>query len=184
MFSTLSSLSEFTTVKKNREDCLVPKPIRRFPSTVARSCIVVGYGNPNAGDDAVGQKVVARLKLLNLPHITACSVCQLTPELSGKLARTDVAIFVDACYRAQTNVLRISPLEACGCETTGSVLPAAGHSCDPRSLLALTQSVYGHFPQAWWVEVPANDFVMGHPLSDLAEQGVENAIQAIQQLIS
>ncbi|MEO0534314.1 MAG: hypothetical protein AAF215_10670 [Cyanobacteria bacterium P01_A01_bin.123] len=49
--------------------------------------------------------------------------------------------------------------------------------------MALTRSVYGHCPQAWWVEVPASDFTSAHNLSALAKRGGGNALQAIEALI-
>lgn len=157
--------------------------IDSFSSETDFIFVVIGYGNPNKGDDAIGQKVVAQLQVLKIPNLEAYSVNQLTPELSGKLARANIAIFVDACKLENTNAVRVKPLKACGMETTGSAVPGFGHSCSPCSLLALTQSVYGHVPRAWWVEVPANDFTIDHPLTNLAEQGIEQALQAISSLI-
>ena len=145
---------------------------------------MIGYGNPNKGDDAIGQQVVAQLQALNPPNLEAYSVNQLTPELSGKLAKADVAIFVDACKLKNTETVQVKSLDACGIETTGSALPGFGHSCNPCSLLALTQSVYGRFPRAWLVKVPAHDFTIGHSLSDLAEQGLTQALQTITSLMS
>jgi hydrogenase maturation protease len=147
------------------------------------SVIVIGYGNPQRGDDAIGQAVVAQVQALHLREIEACAVTRLTPELSSKLAAADCAIFVDACKLASTNV-RVKPITACGSEPSGSAVPASGHSCDPCSLLALASSAYGHCPQAWWVEVPASDFTVGHALSAVAEQGVTQAVRKIEKLIS
>lgn len=158
--------------------------IDRGSSETELTFIVIGYGNPHKGDDAIGQRVVTQLQELKPPNLEAYSVNQLTPELSGKLARANVAIFVDACKLKNTNTVQVRPLDTCGTETTGSALPGFGHSCSPCSLLALTQSVYGHFPKAWWVEVPADDFTIGQPLSDLAEQGVDQALQTIVALMS
>ena len=154
-----------------------------FSSETSPTFIVVGYGNPHRGDDAIGQKVVTQLQALNFPALEAYSVSYLTPELSSKLARANIAIFVDACKLSNAKTLQIKPLEPYGIEATGAALPGFGHSCSPCSLLALTQSVYGHFPKAWWVEVPASDFSMGQPLSDLAERGVEQALRTIASLI-
>ncbi|MEM7796523.1 MAG: hydrogenase maturation protease [Cyanobacteria bacterium P01_C01_bin.118] len=153
-------------------------------SEVSPAFVVIGYGNPNKGDDAIGQTVVAQLEELRTPNFEAYSVNQLTPELSSKLAKATVVIFVDACKLNNTDKVRVKPLDARGTETTGSALPGFGHSCSPCSLLALTQSVYGHCPKAWWIEVPANDFSVGHPLSDLAEKGVAQALQTIASLVS
>lgn len=145
--------------------------------------VVIGYGNPQRGDDAIGQTVVAHLQARSMPKVEAYAVPQLTPELSSKLAAADCVIFVDACKLANPDV-RVKPLTACGSEPAGSVVPALGHSCDPGSLLALTSSVYGRCPQAWWVEVPASDFTVGNALSALAEQGVTQALQEIEGLIN
>ncbi|MBE9069874.1 hydrogenase maturation protease [Leptolyngbya cf. ectocarpi LEGE 11479] len=155
-----------------------------FSSEASPTFVVIGYGNPDKGDDAIGQKVVAQLQKFKTPGLEAYSVTQLTPELSSKLAKASVTIFVDACKFKNTDTVQVKPLDACGTETTGSTLPGFGHSCSPRSLLALTQSVYGRFPKAWWVEVPANDFTIGHPLSAQAEQGVIQALQTIASLMS
>ena len=155
----------------------------RFSSDPTLAFVVIGYGNPHRGDDAIGQKVVAKLQALNPPNLEACSVTYLTPELSSKLARANVAIFVDAFKLKHTDTVQVKPLNASGTETTGSVLPAFGHSCNPCSLLALTQSVSGHFPKAWWVEVPAQDFTVGHPLSTLAERGIDQALKVIADLV-
>lgn len=154
-----------------------------FPSETGPTFVVVGYGNPHKGDDAIGQKVVDQLQASNFSTLKAYAVSSLTPELSSKLAHANVVIFVDACKLKNTDTIQVKSLEPSGTETAGSVVPGFGHSCSPSSLLALTQSVYGHFPKAWWVEVPASDFTMNRPLSDLAARGVEQALRAITSLI-
>jgi hydrogenase maturation protease len=146
------------------------------------SFLVIGYGNPTHGDDVMGQQVISQIQQLGLKNVGVCAVEQLTPELSAQLATVNYAIFVDACQMEQSDV-RISPLEACGSETTGSSVPGLGHSLHPCSLLALTHSVYKHHPQAWWVEVAAEDFRVGHPLSAQAQQNIQNAVEQIATLI-
>ena len=145
--------------------------------------VVLGYGNPQRGDDAIGWHVVSQVQALNLPNVEIQAVKQLTPELSEKLAAADFAFFVDACKFNCGDTVKVKPLDAYGCEPGGSGVPACGHGCDPATLLALTQSVYGRYPQAWWVEVPASHFQPDAGLSDLAKQGIVQALQAIQALI-
>jgi Ni,Fe-hydrogenase maturation factor len=60
----------------------------------------------------------------------------------------------------------------------------AAHSADPRSLLALTQAVYGRIPQAWWVLIPGENFELGDRLSPLAETGMAIALEEIAQLLA
>lgn len=57
------------------------------------------------------------------------------------------------------------------------------HSADPRSLLALTQAVYGRTPQAWWVLIPGENFELGDRLSPFAETSMAIALEKIHQLI-
>ncbi|MBE7383769.1 MAG: hydrogenase expression protein HypE [Leptolyngbya sp. SIO1E4] len=146
--------------------------------------VLIGYGNQQHGDDAIGPQIASLVDAMNLSNVKVHGVTQLTPELSGKLAEADYAIFVKACKMSDPADVRVTPLQAIGTETSGSSTPALGHSCDPQSLLALTQSVYGRHPQAWWVEVPATDFVTGHSPSDLAQQGLPRALQEITTLVA
>jgi len=155
-----------------------------FLSETGPTVVVIGYGNPQRGDDAIGQEVISHLQALKIPMVEAYAVTQLTPELSNKLAVADGVIFVDACKLGKADTVRVKPLTACGSEPAGSAVPASGHSCDPGSLLALTSSAYGRCPQAWWVEVPASDFTADNALSPLAERGVTQALQEIEGLIN
>jgi len=146
------------------------------------SLLVIGYGDPTHGDDAIGPQVSKMIQKLGLENVEVCALEQLRPELSTKLAKVDYAIFVDACQRSEAGV-KIKTLEACGLETAGSSVPGEGHSWPPCSLLALTQSVYGSYPKSWWVEVAARDFITGHPLSHQAKQSIQNAVEEIESLI-
>lgn len=152
--------------------------------TLDFNVVLIGYGNQQHGDDGIGPELATLVETLNLPGIKAYAVARLTPELSSKLAQADYAIFVDACKMPSTNQIRIKPLDAVGSATTGSSIPFSGHACDPRSLLALTHSVYGHHPQAWWFEVPATEFGDGCPTSETAERGMQSAFQEITALIT
>lgn len=145
---------------------------------------VIGYGNQLRDDDAIGPLIAARIAQWNLPYVRTVTVHQLTPELAETLAAVDCAIFVDACRTSRLHAdVRVTRLEPVGCETTGSSVPVLGHTSDPRSLLALTQSVYGRHPRAWWVEVPAEDFGVGDRLSSTAERGMADALEEIEGLI-
>ncbi len=144
------------------------------------SLLVIGFGNPTHGDNALGSQVTNLVQDLGLENVEVCAVEQLTPELSTKLATVDDAIFVDACYMEKAGV-KVSTIEACGLETAGS--SGWRHSLPPCSLLALTQSVYGCHPQSWHVEVAAQNFEPGHQLSPRAHQSIQNAVEQIESLI-
>ncbi len=135
--------------------------------------VAIGYGNNLRSDDGIGQKVANALHLANLKSL---AVHQLTPELAETLASADLAIFIDACWleHQDVQVLPLSP-------DSNSLI--AGHTASPRSLLALTQALYGRCPTAWWVTVPGNNFEIGDRLSPIAEIGVAIALEKINQII-
>ncbi len=146
------------------------------------SLLVIGYGHPTHGDDAIGCQVTTLVQALGLQNVEVCAVEQLTPELSTKLATADYAIFVHACWKETADV-KITALEACGMETAGSSAPGCGHSWPPCSLLALTHSVYGRYPQSWLVKVGGQNFVTDHHLSPRAKESIQNAVEQIEALI-
>lgn len=136
--------------------------------------VAIGYGNDLRSDDGIGQTVANRLQL---PNVKSLAVHQLTPELAEILASADLAIFIDACLANESSEVQVRSLcpEFCGIIT--------GHIADPRSLLALTQVLYGYCPIAWWVLVPGENFAIGDRLSATAQQGIAIALEKIAQII-
>ncbi len=142
-----------------------------------QTVLVIGYGNDLRSDDAVGKRVAEGVATWNLPYVQAHAVHQLTPELAATLAKFERAIFVDAYITTDDKEVGVHPLEP---DHTGEI---AGHTGDPQSVLALTQALYEHCPQAWWVTVPGVNFGVGDSLSLKAEQGVAKALERIEQLL-
>lgn len=144
--------------------------------------LVIGYGNPDHGDDSIACQVTTQLQALELKNVEVCVVEQLKPELSTKLSTADYAIFVHASWMKTADV-KIKTLDACGLETAGSSTPGCGHSWSPCSLLALTHSVYGHEPQSWLIKVAGQNLETGHHLFYEAKQSIRNAVEQIETLI-
>lgn len=136
--------------------------------------IVIGYGNELRSDDGIGQRVA---KTLHVSNVKSIAVHQLTPELAEILANTDLVIFVDACLMSESYQVQVQSL------SPASFNVIAGHTADPRSLLALTQALYDYCPQAWWIKVPGVNFELGDRLSPIAETGVAIALQQITQIV-
>ncbi|MBG1242819.1 hydrogenase maturation protease [Nostoc sp. NZL] len=136
--------------------------------------IAIGYGNELRSDDGIGQRVA---KALHLSNVKSLAVHQLTPELAEALANADLAVFIDACFTSESSQVQVQSL------LPESFKIIAGHIGDPRSLLALTQAVYGRCPPAWWIKVPGVNFELGCYLSPFAEIGVAIALKKITQII-
>jgi hydrogenase maturation protease len=150
-------------------DCRPPDP--------GASALIIGYGNPLRGDDAVGQQVAAAAERRGLPGALALAVHQLTPELAEPVAHARLAIFVDAYPAPRGGSVRVRRLEPAGG-------PAAlGHTGDPRFVLALARALYGACPPAWLVTVPATGFDFGAGLSPTARDGARTALREIARLV-
>jgi hydrogenase maturation protease len=139
--------------------------------------LIIGYGNTLRSDDGAGIRVAEAVAAQGLPGVTVIAVHQLTPELAGRLADVEFAVFVDARVAGKEAGLAISPVEP-----SSSKLPN-GHLCNPRSLLALALWVYGHSPRAWLLTVRGIDFSIGEEVSTTAARGIDRAIERIAELI-
>ncbi|MFM7364208.1 MAG: hydrogenase maturation protease [Cuspidothrix sp.] len=141
------------------------------------TAIVIGYGNELRGDDAIGQQVANTIKHWHLSSVQSIAVHQLTPELSENLANSQLAIFVDACINSQFGEVQVQSLLPC----ESSYIDA--HISDPRSLLALSQFLYGHCPPAWLITVPGVNFELSDRLSPTAEKAMAIALSKIMQIL-
>jgi Ni,Fe-hydrogenase maturation factor len=119
---------------------------------------LIGYGNDLRGDDAVGQRVAMAVAHWRRPDLLAIFV-----DASG--AEREL---MDICARP------IVPV---------SSHVMAGHTADPRTLLALAQLVYGRYPQAWWITIPALRYDFGADLSPEARRGAAAALGRIRALV-
>jgi hydrogenase maturation protease len=150
--------------------------INRSFAAVPELAVVIGYGNELRGDDAVGPWVARAVAGWGLPDVLALDVPQLTPELAEPLARAHRAVFVDARESAW-EVVQVRSLRP---NCTPALL---AHSSDPVALLALTQAVFGRYPLAWEVSIPALNFALGEGLSPVARRGADEAIRHLARLV-
>lgn len=142
-----------------------------------KTVMVIGYGNDLLGDDGIGQQIAREINSWYLPSVQSVAVHQLTPDLAADLASTEWAIFVDACLPVvgfDVQVQLLSP---------ASEIYMNLHYDDPRSLLALTQAIYGYYPPAWWVTVPGVNFEIGDRFSQIAETGKAIALLKIIHIL-
>ncbi len=140
------------------------------------AALVIGYGNELRGDDGAGPKVAAAVARWNLLGVRALSCHQLMPELADPMAQARLVIFVDAVAGAAraVQVRELAPWDGAR---------SIGHASDPRALLALTRAIFGRCPRAWLVTIPAIDFEVGRPLSAVAEEAIQAALEQVRNLI-
>lgn len=145
--------------------------------TLNKSFIVIGYGNELRSDDGIGPRVAQEVEAWGVPNVKSLGLHQLTPEIADTIKDVDGVIFVDACQLPDVQEVQVLKIEA---EETGKSMT---HNVDPRSLLALCQTLYNSHPHAWCINVPAVNFEMGETLSPVAEQGVSQALEKIDFIL-
>ncbi len=139
--------------------------------------MVIGYGNDLRSDDGIGQRIANEIAAWHLSAVKTLAVHQLTPELADVLANAELAIFVDACVPSESFDVQVQSLSPSDENTI------AGHTSDPQSLLALTQTLYGHCPPAVSVTVPGVNFEFGDCISQITETGKAIALGKIIQIL-
>ena len=143
----------------------------------APRALLIGYGNTLRGDDAIGPLAVERLRGL-LPEAECVSCHQLGPELAGQMAAFDLVLFLDAsCDGAPgtVNLERLWPDAGRAASLTHHVHPAA--------LLELTQTLYGHAPQAMFITGVGAAFENHQGLSEAAVRAIVEICRIAPRLV-
>ncbi|TVQ86912.1 MAG: hydrogenase maturation protease [Chromatiaceae bacterium] len=142
--------------------------------------LIIGYGSPIRGDDAIGPLAADRLAAMDLPpDITVQARHILTAELVDDLRQVERVIFLDAAADSAPGEVRCRPLAP-----DPSAPSTMAHFHDPRELLAWCDTLYGHHPQAWLVTAGGADFgYANYRLSPLAEQALTRMLQQVLELL-
>lgn len=144
---------------RRRPAAAVPSP--RPPGPPAADAVpgvwrtlVIGYGSPIRGDDAIGPLAADALTAAPLPPgWRVLSRHVLTAELAEDLAAVDRVIFLDASVRG-----RPGEVQVCTLEPDAHAISTMAHFLDPRELLAWCETLYRRVPQAWLVSAAGASF--------------------------
>lgn len=171
-----------------------------IPASGRLRALVIGYGSPIRGDDALGPLVADQLQErlnalpqaqapVRAPAMQAVPVAGavevqarhiLTAELVDDLARAERVIFIDAAIdtpAGQVRRRRLSP--------DRGALSTMAHFHDPRELLAWCEALYGRTPEAWLVSGGGAEWGYAcYTLSETAQQVLEPMIAEVLSLIS
>jgi len=155
-----------------------------------KKILLLGYGNPDRGDDGVAWHVLKTLfsergknsiDLFDLEvnplteNIDAWFNFQLLPEIADLIVRYDQAVFIDAHTGDIKNDLNF-----------GKIKPAYQnapftHHMTPASLLAVAESIHGVFPESWLLSVRGYSFEFDHQLTAKTLTLCEKAVELINQ---
>jgi hydrogenase maturation protease len=147
--------------------------------------VVIGYGSPIRGDDAIGPLVADRLatRLAADPTLSGGVEVQarhiLTAEIVDDLVRAERVIFIDAAdlEPGEVRCRRLAPDTA--------TLSTMAHFHDPRELLAWCEALYQRIPQTWLVSAGGAEWgYASYSLSATAERAVEPMIAEVIALLA
>ncbi len=147
-----------------------------YPNT-----LIIGYGSPIRGDDALGPLAAEALAAGPLPpRVSVISRHILTAELVADLAANDRVIFIDASVAGEPGEIRVQPLIA-----DVSALSTMAHFLDPRELLAWCQALYQREPLAYLVTATGQSFeYANYSLSPVATAALASLLTQVRVLMA
>jgi len=141
--------------------------------------LIIGYGNPSRGDDALGPTAIAAIERRMTPdtgsgQIEIVTDFQLQIEFVTDLAERQCIVFIDA---ASSGAAPFS-FGALAAQTEAGTTT---HAMSPASLLAVYRSFYGvDAPPSFLLGIRAYDFELGAPLSPGAQHNLEAALAMLE----
>lgn len=142
--------------------------------TLPAPTLIIGYGNPSRGDDALGPGLLEEIARLLPQHpewgaIELLTDFQLQIEFVLDLADRQRIVFVDAAASG-AEPFAFAPLTA----SSGST--AATHALTPDALLTVFCNHYDCAPPpSFLLAIRGHDFELGAPLSDAARHNLQAA---------
>ena len=143
--------------------------------------VVIGYGNPGRGDDALGPESLRRLQALQAerpgwPAIEFIEDLQLNPEYAVDLVDRQLVLFIDADVSCPSP-FTFTRLQAARDATYSS------HVMSPAAVVHVYEEVYGReAPPAFLLSVRGEAFELGAAMSDHAKANLEEACRFCEQL--
>jgi hydrogenase maturation protease len=144
------------------------------PATARAQVLVIGVGNPDRGDDAIGPLLLDRLRgalsrEVSVGQVELLDAYQLQPEHALDLRGRRRSIVVDAAATGPAPFTHVPVVPDTGAAITT-------HSLSPGALAAVHQRLFGVAPVLTALAVRGEDFGLGVPLSTAGAQHLEAAL--------
>lgn len=140
-----------------------------------RSVLVFGIGNPARGDDALGVRLIERMRA-HCPAVEVLEVFQLQVEHALDLCGVDLVLFCDAAVglKQSCELREIEP---------GASRLAFSHAMSPQAVLDVFERIHGYTPPpAFLLAMRADSMGLGETLSSVGEQSLESAWTVARRL--
>ncbi len=141
--------------------------------------LIVGYGNPMRGDDAVGCLAAQELErqFHDDPAVRVVVAQQLTLEMAEDVSRHRFVIFLDAAVTEEPGSIRseiIAPSREAG---------GFSHHLTPSSLLSVAQQLYSCAPEAMSLTLAGWSFELSSELSPDAKSLLPEMVRLAQAAV-
>ncbi len=134
--------------------------------------LVLAWGNPSRGDDAIGPAFAQTVEAWCLPGVEVLTDFQLQIEHSLDLLGRRCVLFVDACVGA--DAFNLEPLQAAIDHSHTS------HALSPQAVLQVFAQTQGQPPPSWLLKIPGQQWDLGEPMSEPAIQALQSALRFIR----
>jgi hydrogenase maturation protease len=137
--------------------------------------VVIGYGNPLRGDDALGWIAVEELERTPLRGVETLAVHQLTPELAETISRARLVVFIDAAVDLRPGELASREL------VPRAARPGAfTHEFTPETLLAMAADLYNARPHGFLISLGVGSTELGNGLSAELRSGMPALLKQVR----
>jgi hydrogenase maturation protease len=148
---------------------------------LSQRTLIIGYGSPIRGDDAIGPLAADALQAGPLPEgVEVISRHILTAELVEDIAAADRVIFIDATIEGEPGEVLVRDLKP-----DASAVSTMAHFLDPRELLAWCQTLYQREPAAYLVSASGQSFdYSNYTLSPTGNSALGPLLERVHALIA
>ena len=161
-----------------------PEATEPVPATAGSGVLVVCYGNPLRGDDALGWHASELLAVD--PRLRGTQVIwrqQLTPDVAADIAEADLVILVDVNVVDEPGVISVRRLAAAGSGAAGSAGPSS-HHVDPTELMALARELWAASPAIYVVSAGAASLEIGDTLSPAVAAALPAIVDGVAAIVA
>ncbi len=143
--------------------------------------VVLAWGNPSRGDDALGPAFADRAEGIDAggPHVIEIQTdFQLSPEHATDLVAADTVLFVDASVAAPPPFGFDRVVATRDCTFTS-------HAMSPAALLTAYEDAFGRpAPSAFALAIRGERFELGAPMTPTAHRHLDAAVAFFRRLLA
>lgn len=132
--------------------------------------LLIGYGNPGRGDDALGPAFAEAIQALGVPGLKVEVDFQLNVEDAWAMKGYDLAIFADAAVKGAEPFFwrEVQPADPAG---------FSSHAASPEGVLALARRLFDAKVRGFVLGIRGYEFdEFGAPLTPRARENLRQAI--------